>query len=147
MKWRTLTADSDGIVTIKGNRRNSNHIAWLACWVESDRLATLRVEAESPQMFEVYVNGNRISSNYTANDGGRSVKRTGSFEMEPGKYLLVIKSVITGDDTTPWQVKATLGEVAEGSLKLSLTPRTGMTIHHLLEGTKTGSVALSPVEG
>lgn len=144
MKWRTLTADADGIVKIKGNRRNSSHIAWLTTWVESDRLATLRVEAESPQMFEVYVNGNRISSNYTANDAGKSVKRTGSFEMEPGKYLLVIKSVITGDDTTTWQVKATLGDVAEGSLRLSLTPETGMTIHHLLEGPKTGSLALSP---
>lgn len=144
MKWNIVSAGADGLVKIKGNKRNSNHVAWLATWVESDRLSSLRVEVESPQMFEAYVNGNRISTNYTSNDEGKSVKRTGSFEMEPGKYLLVIKSVITADDTTPWQLKASLGNVVSGGMSLSLTPKTGMTIHHLLEGTKLGSLALSP---
>ncbi|MCD4768548.1 MAG: prolyl oligopeptidase family serine peptidase [Bacteroidales bacterium] len=142
--WKKLSSDEEGFLNIRYSGKKSNHVVYLASYIESSGLNNIRIEVESPQMFEVYIDGDKVSSNYTADDDGKLVKRTGSKELEAGKYIIIIKSVCLANSEADWKIKAVLKDTCTGNIALSVDRQEKMTIHHLLEGEKLRSLRLSP---
>lgn len=143
-KWKAAKTGKEGFVTIKPLKKADMQISYLSFYIESDGLDEIKIEVESAQMFEVFLAGKKISSNYTLADEGKTVKRTGTIDVDPGKYVIVVKSLYTGENKNDWQLKADLSGVPDRGLILSTEPAQKMTIHHLLEGPKMGSMSLSP---
>ncbi len=142
--WKEHSSDEDGFLNIRYSGKKSNHVVYLASYIESSGLNNVRIEVESPQMFEVYINGEKVSSNYTTGEDGKVVKRTGSKELEAGKYIIIIKSVCLADNDADWKIKAVLKDAGTENLMVSVGRQEKMTIHHLLEGKKLRSLDLSP---
>ena len=136
--WSSVKTGKEGFVAIKPLKKADYQISYLSFYLESDGLDEIKIEVESPQMFEVYLAGKKISSNYTIADEGKTVKRTGTIDIDPGKYLIVVKSLYTIENKNDWKIKASLAGVPDKGLVLSTEPSQKMTIHHLLEGTKAG---------
>ncbi len=142
--WNTVKPGKEGFVEIKALKKTSSQVSYLAFYLETAGLDEIKIEVESPQMFEVYLEGKKISSNYTLADEGKTVKRTGTIDADPGKYLIIVKSLYTDVNKNIWKLKAILSGVPERGVVLSTVPEEKMSIHHLLEGTKLGSMSLSP---
>ena len=143
-EWNATQAGKEGFVSLKPIKKTDKQISYFSFYLESAGLNEMKIEVESPQMFEVFLSGKKISSNYTLADEGKTVKRTGTIDVDPGKYVIVVKSLYTGENKNDWQIKASLSGVPEKGVSLSTVPSQKMTIHHLLEGTKLGSMSLSP---
>jgi hypothetical protein len=63
----TLRKIPDGeIMEINPSRKAEYQIAYHAFYIESGGLNTYQMEVESPQMFEVFLQGKKIGSNYKA---------------------------------------------------------------------------------
>jgi len=143
--WNPGKTNKEGFVNIDPLRKYDNQLAYFSFYLESDGLNEMKIEVESPQMFEVYLSGKKISSNYTLAEEGKTVKRTGTIDVDPGKYVVIVKSLYTGENKNDWLIKAILNGVPDNGVTLSVDPNEKMTIHHLLEGPKLSSMSLSPV--
>ncbi|MDX2413994.1 MAG: hypothetical protein QNK33_02270, partial [Bacteroidales bacterium] len=142
--WRSTSLAKDNYISIKALRRNDYQIAYLATYIESDGLNKIKIEVESPQMFEVYLDGKKISSNYSSGDDGKSVKRSGTLDLDQGKFLVLVKTLYSAAKKDDWKIRASLQGLPESGLTVSNDPFGGMNIHHLLEGPKLGSMSISP---
>jgi len=142
--WSPRKVNRDGFVEIKPVKKAEYQLAYLGFYLESDGLDEIKIEVESPHMFEVYLAGKKISTNNTVAEKDKTVKRTGTIDIDPGKYLIIVKSLYTAEKDNDWIVKASLSAMPEKGLALSLKPEEKMSIHHLLEGTKLSSMSLSP---
>lgn len=141
-KWEVIRPGKKGFVELKPTRKADFQLAYLATYVESRGVQKLKFEVESPQMFEIFLNGEKVSSSYSEGDEEKTYSRTASLDVDRGKYLLVVKSFRSGGEA-PWRIKGRLmDEPAKGLV--SLSPREHMNIHHLLEGTKLAGMSLSP---
>ncbi|MEE4116541.1 MAG: S9 family peptidase [Marinilabiliaceae bacterium] len=142
--WEKAGTDSDGYINIKALRKTEFQLVYLAAYIESEGLNDIKIEVESPQMFEVFLEGEKISSNYTTGDEGKSVKRSGSLDLDQGKFLVVIKSLLADNTESDWKIRAKISELPDKGISVSTLPGEKMNIHHLLEGPKLGSLSISP---
>ena len=137
--WMLNRIPEGEFLEIKPIRKAEYQIAYLAFYIESGGLNKYEMEVESPQMFEVFLQGKKLASSYK--EAGDSSLNTGkaTLDLDRGKFLVILKSLYTRGDENKWRIKAKLS----GEPVLSTTPECGMNIHHLLEGTKLGSVSIS----
>ncbi len=137
--WMIKSIPEGEFLEIKPIRKAAYQIAYFAFYIESGGLNKYKMEVESPQMFEIFLQGKKLSSSYELAGKDSSITGKASMELDRGKFLVIVKSLYARGDENKWWVKA---NVAENPL-LSTSPDCGMNIHHLLEGTKLGSVSIS----
>ncbi|MCK4854521.1 MAG: hypothetical protein KAT31_09670 [Bacteroidales bacterium] len=137
--WMLNRIPEGEFLEIKPIRKAEYQIAYLAFYIESGGLNKHEMEVESPQMFEVFLQGKKLSSSYEP--AGKDSSNTGkaTLDLDRGKFLVIVKSLYTRGDENKWWIKAKVA----GKPVLGTTPVCGMNIHHLLEGTKLGSVSIS----
>ena len=137
--WMLSSIPEGEFLEIKPIRKAEYQIAYHAFYIESGGLNKHDLEVESPQMFEVFLQGKKLSSSYEL--AGKDSSNTGkaTLDLDRGKFLIIVKSLYTKGDENKWRIKAKVS----GKPLLSTTPVCGMNIHHLLEGTKLGSVSIS----
>ncbi len=141
--WSVEKSMSSGFMRIKSEKPELQ-IAYAAFYIESDGLYTYSCEVESPQMFEIFLEGKMIASNYTVSKKDTTSKKTASLSLDRGKFLVLVKSMFLKGDKNKWEIKASVSSKADSLATLDVSPVERMDIHHLLEGTKLGSVSLSP---
>lgn len=137
--WMLNSIPDGECVEIKPIRKAAYQIAYLAFYVESGGLNKYKFEVESPQMFEVFLQGKKLSSNYELAKKDSSMTGQATLDLDRGKFLVIVKSLYTRGDENKWWIK---GKV-DGTPVLATSPVCGMNIHHLLEGTKLGTVSIS----
>ncbi len=137
--WKLKSIPEGEFLEIKPIRKTEYQIAYHAFYIESGGLNKYEMEVESPQMFEVFLQGNKLASSYKP--AGDSIINTGkaTLDLDRGKFLVLVKSLYTRGEENKWQIRAKL----TGKPVLGTRPQCGMNIHHLLEGTKLGSVSIS----
>jgi dipeptidyl aminopeptidase/acylaminoacyl peptidase len=124
---------------IKPIRKAEYQIAYHAFYIESEGLNKHEIVVESPQIFELFLQGKKLASSYKPAGEDSSNTAKAILDLDRGKFLVVVKSLYASDDKHPWWIKAKLS----GQPLLSTSPVCGMNIHHLLEGTKLGPVDIS----
>jgi dipeptidyl aminopeptidase/acylaminoacyl peptidase len=137
--WKLNRVQEGEFLEIKPIRKIEYQISYHAFYIESGGLNKYEMEVESPQMFEVYLLGNKLASSYKP--AGDSIINTGTatLDLDRGKFLVIVKSLYTRGEENKWQIMAKVS----GEPVLGTIPGCGMNIHHLLEGTKLGSVSIS----
>ena len=141
--WSVKEASDDGFLQIK-REKPEMQIAYSAFYIESDGLYTYSCEVESPQIFEVFLEGKKLGSSYKAAEKDKTNTKTVKLELDRGKFLVMIKSLYIKSDKNKWKIKASVSNGRDSIAVLDVSPHRGMNIHHLLEGTKLGRVDLSP---
>jgi dipeptidyl aminopeptidase/acylaminoacyl peptidase len=138
--WKLLMLPDGEKLEISPVRKAEYQIAYHAFYIESTGLKKHELVIESPQMFEVFLQGKKLTSRYhaAAKDSSNIAKAT--LELDRRKFLVIVKSLYTHGSGNPWWIQAKVS----GSPVLDTSPTCGMSIHHLLEGTKLGQVSISP---
>jgi len=137
--WKLNRIPEGEFLEITPIRKVDYQIAYCAFYIESGGLNKHKLEVESPQMFEVFLQGKKLSSSYEMAEKDSSITGKASLDLDRGKFLVLVKSLYTGGDENKWWIRAKVA----GEPVLDASPVCGMSIHHLLEGTKLGSVSIS----
>ena len=143
-KWKIQTVPQGEFVTIVPDKKAEKQIAYHAFYISSEGLHDYKLEVESPQMFEVFLDGIKISSSYKLEDENVFPKKTATLKLDRGKFLVIIKSLYVKGDENDWMLKCRFTGENLPEPNPSTEPGRGMDIHDLLEGTKLRSVSLSP---
>jgi dipeptidyl aminopeptidase/acylaminoacyl peptidase len=141
--WMAGEASENGFLVMKPER-HEYQIAYCAFYIESDGLYDYSCEVESPQMFEIFLDGKKLGSNYAVAEKDKTGKKSATLKLDRGKFLVMVKSMYIKRDKNKWKIKTVVSSKEDSTADLSVSPVTRMNIHHLLEGTKLGRVDLSP---
>ena len=119
-------------------------LKWQAFYVQVNRYVPVKFEVTTPQDFELFVNGDMKLSNYQAD--GKENHRSDSIPLEPGKYLVVIKSLYQKAAKAPWSVKMQLSynqRFTDQAVVLSTSDEQCIDLSHILLGKKLTNTQLS----
>ncbi len=141
--WALDEVSDEGFLVLKPEKPEYQ-LAYNAFYIESDGLYTYSCEVESPQMFEIFLDGKKVGSNYTVSKKDTTSKKSASLKLDRGKFLVLVKSMYIKGDKNKWKIKASVSCPEDSLAAIDVSPVTAMNIHHLLEGTKLGRVSLSP---
>ncbi len=142
-KWNSLFSNKEGFIEIKPDKKAEYQIVYNAVYLKSEGLNDYEFEVESPQMFEIFLNGRRVAFNYETAEPEKTNNKTATLNLDRGKFVVMVKSLFFKGDVNKWKLKANISPVNENESVLSISPTRSMSIHHLLEGTKLGLVSVS----
>ena len=142
--WKIETVPDKEFITLKPGEEADYQLSYNAFYIESDGLYDYKLEVESPQMFEVFLDGEKITSSEKLEEENVFPKKTATLKLDRGKFLVIIKSLYVKGDENDWMIKSHFTSENLPEPALSTEPGRGMDIHDLLEGTKLSSVSLSP---
>ncbi len=114
-----------------------------AFYLQAKRFVKLSLKAESPYPFTIFVDGKKKTANRQFED--KPVAKTVSLTLEPGKYLVVIKSLLKkGAKAHPVDVSLSVAKTfGRDAIALSLNNEQFMDIRHLLLGQRLTGIQLS----
>ena len=85
--WMLSSIPEEGYLEIKPLRKADYQIAYLAFYIESSGLSKPELVVESPQMFEVFLQGKKLSSNHQMAEKDSSMTGKASLDLDRGKFL------------------------------------------------------------
>jgi dipeptidyl aminopeptidase/acylaminoacyl peptidase len=143
IKW-VLTYDSVYITPLDDSKFNK---AWIATYIYVDRFISLKINTETHQCFELYVDNKKKLSKYSATANIKKAdKKSCKLNLERGKHLIVIKSLFNNDKAGEWKLSASItftDTIPESSISVETKPESFMDIHHLLDGKHLSKASIS----
>jgi len=145
--WKEIKTKTDSyIYPNNGQSSNIDQICYIASYIETDRFASLKLQCTSPQMFELYVNGEKKLSNYSIEKSDESLKPKSKYlELEKGKHLVVIKSFYEGNEELEWKIKVEIdqNEDSEYTIVNSIDSRRTISLNDILNNLKVNRISIS----
>ena len=149
-QWKKVEAGKRGVAF--NQRTNIPSTAYLGVYVQVTRWTTAKITVVSPQLFQVYVDGNMATQKTVADKGEegepspRGKSASADLILETGKHLIIVKSLFDPASGSDWTIEAALS-YNEGYSSppplFSLSPEETMTITHLLDGPKVTATSIS----
>jgi len=143
-KWKIRKTNNEGFLEIKPEKNDKFQISYNAFYIESDGLNSYKLEVESPQMFQVFLNGKEICSQTGSDTAKKPNISESTLDLDRGKFVVIVKSMYVSGDDDKWYLKAEISGNEDSQPLVSVSPAERMNIHHLLEGPKLQSVSISP---
>ncbi len=139
IRWEEATAST----LLNTGTREPYSLYRQAFYMQAKRFVKLSLKAESPFPFEIFVNGKQKAANGQFED--KPVPKTVNLTLEPGKYLVLIKSLLKkGTKAHPVDVSLSVAKAfGPDALSLSLNNEQFMDIRHLLLGQRLTGIQLS----
>lgn len=134
----------DGFIIIPGKNNHHPSHCWINIYVETSEYSKSKIEFFSPQLFEVYINGELKASKYSFSDD--KGKASVSMPLPKGKYQILVKSLTTPADTNEWKFKGIISPpdyIDASKIQTSFSPSRIKTINDIYAGTKISGVAPS----
>ncbi len=146
--WRIAKSSKNGDLKFKVDKKSEITMISQAVYIKTGNWTKVKVVIESRQCFELYLNEDKKLSNYSfiSNDKDPKKKEI-ELSLEPGKYLLLIRSLFKKGNEDNWTVNTKVYPAEEKSplkIESDLSPEHFMDIDHLLLGKQLQSVSLSP---
>jgi dipeptidyl aminopeptidase/acylaminoacyl peptidase len=133
--WATLRGDGPVALVADGDAA-----AWLAVYVEFAQWWAPTLVVRSAHPVKAWFAGEEVK---LAGEG----ERTAELKVQPGKHLLLLRTVKDPGVAEPWTVGAGLKvecDVPSALFTFSNDPRRAVTIDDVLDAPRVGSLALSP---
>jgi len=148
-EWTKISSNKDGFVLVNNKKNKSNQIAYYSCYIDANRWLKANLEIESPQMFEVYLDGKLILSKYSFDkeDAKNIGKKNKELIFENGKHKLIIKTFCNAENIADWKFSTTITpseKFDKEDVDVSISPIQFMDIKHVLEGKRVNSADISP---
>lgn len=143
LNWHPLGAEK-GRFTLPSSADRVPEMTYLAVYLNASRWTEAELRVHSPHLFRMLLDGDSLAQK---TGSAKSDSLTVGLKLEPGRHLLVIKSLRDPQLTRPWRLGLSLRyrrEFGENALSFALSPRHPMDIHNLLEEPTVTDVALSP---
>ena len=145
--WKKIKTKDSGAIKLQKPKDDKIGESWLTTQLFTDRFVKIKLEIETRQCFELYVDGVKKSSKYSAtNESKKADKKTTSFNLERGSHQIVIKTLYNPEDKGSWDITThmTYSKNLNKDAILS-SPETAhfMDIDHLLNGKHLQDVSVS----
>ncbi len=145
-KWQKTVAAKNGDINVTSPESEGYYIFWQTAYFHLSGFAKLKIKAETRQCFEMYIDNDKKLSAYSAAAKNEDMpSKTGTLELEPGRHLILIKSLYKKDTSNcPWSV--TVSYTVENNAakpQVNLSRKTFMDIDHLMNGKRVSSVSVS----
>ncbi len=145
--FRIALCDSAGIFSLTKTAAGSS-LTLLKFYITPDRFAPLKISVQSPNRFEVYVDGEKGGEKTTQEESlEKSLPETVSFKAEPRRYEVMIKLLAgEGDKCSPLVQAAVIPQKNDTLTRILVTnePNRKLYIQDFLEGKRPKYVSLSP---
>jgi len=139
-KWKLISV-TDSIVSSDKEAEN-NYISYYTSYINVDAYTKGKLNVKLFVPAEIYVNGKLSASNYkTAKEEG--ISKTVNLSLLTGKHTVIIKTLsnkgklFTADFTKNKEFKHV-------NVAYSTSPKRGITIGDIMNGTKVSSVSMAP---
>jgi len=147
-KWTKTNSDSDNFIIVNTKKNKFDQIAYFSGYIETNRWLKANIEIESPQMFEVFIDGKLTLSKYSFDkeDAKKIGKKDKEIIFENGKHSLIIKTFCNAGNIADWKFSAAvtpLPDFDKEDITISTSPIQPMDIKHVLEGKRINSASLS----
>ncbi len=148
-KWTKINSDKHGFVLVNRKKNKPDQIAYFSGYINTNRWIKADLEIESPQMFEVWLDGKLILNKYSFDkeDAKKIGKKNKELIFENGKHCLIIKTFCNAENVTDWKFSASItpsDEFDKEDINISTSSIQFMDIKHVLEGKSISSTSVSP---
>ncbi|MBN2615645.1 MAG: S9 family peptidase [Bacteroidales bacterium] len=119
-------------------------VNWQGFYVETNQYLPLKISVTTAQAFELFVDGKKELTVYKSSK--EPVTKEAALKLNPGKYLVVIKSLYNNKDKSDWKVSAALQydqKFGKDAAVASLTSRKPIDLAHILLGKMLRGTSLS----
>ncbi len=143
--WQTRKAGREGLVELgKPESLDGPAEAWLATYISTDEWRSLKIKARGGNPLKIYLDGEAVADGgYAApKDQDEPATVDGKLKLDPGKHLLMIRTVLDPVRQSDWQAGAELLE-ADGTV-LTLDRTRNMTIGDILDAPVPSSARVAP---
>ena len=153
LKWIKIKANFGEIKLNADTNNNSPKEVYLVTYLNTDRWLKASIEIKSCQAFELFFDGEKISTNdkFNLNNNDTSncekIKTTKELKLEKGKHTLILKSLNANPKKADWRFEASLiidSTFDEKDIQSTISPTKTTTISNLLNDPKISSVSISP---
>ena len=145
-KWKKVKTGKDSKISIKPHKGTVN-IAWLATNLYTDRFIKLKLETETRQCFELYVDGVKKTSSYSPTDKSKkAAKKSINLDLQRGNHTIVIKTLFNYEKEDKWELSTQISfskDIDANAIQASPAHEQFMDINHLLNGRHLQDVSLS----
>ncbi len=145
--FRMALSDSAGVFNLQKTATGSS-LTLLKFYITPNRFAPLKISVQSPNRFEVYVDGDKGGEKTTREESfEKSLPETVSFKAEPRRYEVLIKLLAGEDDKCTPVVQAEVIPQKNDTLTefvVTNEPTRKLYIQDFLVGKRPKSVSLSP---
>lgn len=141
--WQPVSAPN-GYLILNSTDPNPA-VVYLATYIDIKRWTKTKITANSAQMYRIYIDNTLIATK--TNNGANGQQTAKDIRLEPGKHLVLIKTVYDPTAEATWDMKVSLTQENKFSQEppaVTLSPLGRMTLHNLLDGPKVTSASISP---
>ncbi len=148
IEWVVQKTDKQGNLKPFDNPEGTN-IYWQAAWIHVPEFVKLNITITTGRPFELYLDKEKklLSYKFAKNDNEKLPEKDKTFSLEPGRHLLVVKSLFKNDtalNARTVKVTYTVKNEVNNPPEFNTSPKTFMDIDHLLHGRHLTSVSVSP---
>lgn len=145
--WKKAKTSKSGYVNLKPLKGKDANKAWLTTYLYVDRFIKIKLETETRQCFELYVDGIKKANKYTVTDEKKSAdKKSSTISLERGTHLITIKTLYNSEHEGVWKLITHLSfdkKVPAKSIQSTIKPVFYMDIDHLLNGRHLKGASIS----
>lgn len=149
-EWEEKTGEN-GEVFLQKISGSAPEIIYLAVYLNASRFVKGNIEISSCHLFEIFLNGNEIVSNSQSKIGVDTIcvpeNKKADLKLEPGKHLLIIKTIKDPDITSKWSIKTVINpdnNFNKDDLEITTSPVQFVSVENLLDDPKAGDISISP---
>lgn len=145
IRWQSATVNDSAEMLLNKTQSKQHEFYFLATYLEISRFTPMQLEVFSEPAFELYLNGTKKGGRNSMQKSRDKNPVNTELKLEPGKHLLIIKTLLPPDSLRPFPLKvnAKYDKVFE-NMQWSLLPEHKMNMERVLEGKRIRSLQLSP---
>jgi len=145
--WKSIrTRGHEEIVLSKFNKDKISE-TWLYTQLFTDRFLKIKLETETRQYFELYIDGVKKISKYTITDKSKKAdKKSVTLNLERGSHQIVIKTLCNPEKNDDWKLAIRMTypkDLDKKEVYTSPSTKHFMDIDHLLNGKHLKDVSIS----
>ena len=143
-----MDADSSGYFILKHTPTNRSTFYFFNFTITASAFAKAKLKVTSPQAFELFVNDERVTDKPTIQKSReKALSADWALTLEPRKYLVTVKCLLTANDSLQPSVKMALETNKPGTLaRLKLLPeqeKRPFMLNDILEGERPSGISIS----
>ena len=145
LRW-TMQTDSSLRITLLNKKMPQK--AFAAAYLTANRWLEIKLTVKNPHLQIVYFDGKEIGRRNKANASKKTSAQTkATVKVEPGKHLLLIKTLFDPNCSAPWEISAKAsvsGNHVASDLNWSTDATHFMNIKNLLDEPEISRLSISP---
>jgi len=147
--WKqTKTNASDNYLYPNSAQESTiDQLCYLVAYLETDRFCSVKLKCTSPQMFELFIDGEKKITKYSIeNDESQIKEKICTSNIETGKHIIVIKTYYDGSEIIPWKLKTEIEpteKTTKSNIKLSVNSFRNYMLEDIIETTVVSSIKIA----